>query len=271
MSNEMNYIERIKQLKSEKKITNDKLSELTGIPLGTLSKILAGMNDSPKLSNVIAICNALGCSVDYIVSGIPENTNNYTLDAGEIRLIEKFRSLDSYGQELVALVMDKEAERITREHYIPASREIIRTGANVAQKKYDAPRYSSSAQILQKRNIMLYDMPMSAGTGSYLDSADGVEINIPRNPKTDTADYAIRISGNSMEPKFHNGDILLIEESESVDIGELGIFVLDGDGYFKKYGGDCLISLNPVYANIMLKDFSDVSCLGRVVGKLRRK
>jgi phage repressor protein C with HTH and peptisase S24 domain/DNA-binding Xre family transcriptional regulator len=271
MSDEMNYIERIKQLKSEKKITNDRLSELTGIPLGTLSKILAGMNDSPKLSNVIAICNALGCSVDYIISGVPENTNNYTLDSGEIRLIEKFRSLDTYGQELAAMVIDKEAERITREHYIPTSREIIRTGANSDQKKYSAPRYSQSAQLTSKRSIMLYDMPMSAGTGAYLDGSEAVEINIPRGPKTDTANYAIRISGNSMEPKFHNGDILLIEESESVDIGELGIFVLDGDGYFKKYGGDCLISLNPVYANIMLKDFSDVSCLGRVVGKLRRK
>ena len=51
---EYTYIDRIKQLKSEKKITNDQLSEMTGIPLGTLSKILAGISDSPKLSNIIA-------------------------------------------------------------------------------------------------------------------------------------------------------------------------------------------------------------------------
>ena len=36
----MDYIDRIKQLKAEQKITNDELSEKTGIPLGTLSKIL---------------------------------------------------------------------------------------------------------------------------------------------------------------------------------------------------------------------------------------
>ena len=46
------YIDRIKSLKAQKKITNDRLAELTGIPLGTLSKILAGMSDSPKLSNI---------------------------------------------------------------------------------------------------------------------------------------------------------------------------------------------------------------------------
>ena len=49
----MDYIDRIKQLKSEKKITNDRLSEMTGIPLGTLSKILAGISDSPKLANIV--------------------------------------------------------------------------------------------------------------------------------------------------------------------------------------------------------------------------
>ena len=77
----LSYIQRIKQIKNEKRITNDKLSELTGIPLGTLSKILAGMNDSPKLSNMIAIADALGCSLDYIINGRPDNENNFTLSA----------------------------------------------------------------------------------------------------------------------------------------------------------------------------------------------
>ena len=63
------YIDRIKQMKAERKLTNDRLSELSGIPLGTLSKLMAGMNESPKLSNIVAICNALDCSVDYIVTG----------------------------------------------------------------------------------------------------------------------------------------------------------------------------------------------------------
>ena len=75
----MDYIDRIKQLKAEQKVTNDELSEMTGIPLGTLSKILAGISDSPKLSNIVAICDALGCTLDYAVSGTPENHHNYTL------------------------------------------------------------------------------------------------------------------------------------------------------------------------------------------------
>ena len=50
--------------------------------------------------------------------------------------------------------------------------------------------------------------------------------------------FALRINGDSMEPLYHNGDMVLVQNCSSVEVGELGIFVLDGDGYFKKYGGD---------------------------------
>jgi len=67
------YIDRIKLMKSRKKMTNEQLAEKSGIPLGTLSKIMAGMSDSPKVASIVAICGALDCSVEYIVTGTPEN------------------------------------------------------------------------------------------------------------------------------------------------------------------------------------------------------
>ena len=60
-------------------------------------------------------------------------------------------------------------------------------------------------------------------------------------------------------------------DCDSVENGELGIFVLDGSGYFKVFGGDRLISLNPEFGDIMLKDFTEISCCGKVIGKLKRK
>ena len=106
----MDYKDRIKDLKGQRKMTNEKLSELTGIPLGTLSKLLAGISDSPKLSNMMAICDALDCSLDYLAYGVPMNTNNYTLDDKEIHLIEAYRSLDAYGKDLTEVVIEKEAD-----------------------------------------------------------------------------------------------------------------------------------------------------------------
>ena len=333
------YLERIKKLKSSRKITNDKLSEMTGIPLGTLAKLLAGISDSPKLSNIVAISRALDCSLDWLITGVPENTNNYTLELAEMTLVETYRELDSYGQALTLAVMDMERARAERQAdeetiklhdmarrtarrggvrlhrpeeaasveeaatapaaIMPAAQapialtaaDLIRGGGEdtaaevasaeaVVSAKAETPtipksfltRSSALPAGLRRRSIGLYDMPVSAGVGEFLADSTRIEdIVIPDDPRTAEADYALRINGDSMEPKYHSGDILLIQSADTVEEGELGIFVLDGSGYFKKYGGDHLISLNPQYPPIRLKDFEDVSCCGRVVGKLKKK
>ncbi len=269
------YIDRIKKLKSEKKMTNDSLSEKTGIPLGTLSKLLAGMNESPKLSNIVAICNALDCSVEYVVTGAPENTNNYTLSGEEIAFIESYRKLDRWGKGLLNTVLAKEEERVASladvSEVAEESRPSETAGGRILRPVSSAGRYAGAHYAGGKRPIKLYELPVSAGVGVYLDDARVETVSIPVSEKTAEADYALRISGDSMEPKYHNGDVLLVRNADSVEIGELGIFLLDGSGFFKAYGGDRLLSLNPEYGPILLKDFSDVQCKGRVIGKLRRK
>ena len=268
------YIDRIKLMKSRKKLTNERLSELSGVPLGTLSKLLAGMNESPKLSNIIAICSALDCSVEYIVTGAPDNTNNYTLNPEEISLVELYRQLDSWGKSVAGVVIAKERERVLGTEAptvsVPAPAAILRSQvAQIPQRS--AGRFAGERLVRGKRSIRLYELPVSAGIGVYLDDARSEKISIPGNEKTADADYALRISGNSMEPKYHDGDILLVQNADGVEIGELGIFLLDGSGFFKVFGGDRLLSLNPEYGPILLKDFSEVQCRGRVIGKLRRK
>ncbi len=270
----MDYIDRIKQLKAEQKVTNDELSEMTGIPLGTLSKILAGISDSPKLSNIVAICDALGCTLDYAISGTPENNHNYTLEPGEMRLMENYRKLDRHGREMVTLVLEKECERLRSENYSEVAQPEVKVASTPKAKILSTPsvdRNQSAASRLGKRPLPLFDLPVSAGTGVFLDDARAEEIMIPNNPRTDGADFAVRISGHSMEPRYHDGDVLLIQDCDTVENGELAIFVLDGAGYFKKFGGDRLLSLNPEFGDILLKDFDEVVCCGKVVGKLKRK
>lgn len=344
---EETYLERIKHIKSAQKITNDKLSEMTGIPLGTLSKLLAGINDSPKLANMVAISQALGCSLDWLITGTPENTNNYTLTPEEMSLIENYRLLDAYGRTLTATVIEKERDRAAQQkaaealtlhdmarghttrntrarrrpytaadladtvstqahRYKPAASpmttsaqppDVTHTSQSIPLQAampeggrphgalHDTPAVSpTGARLLaqpsragnlpaglRRRKIPMYDLPVSAGTGEFLSESSRTDILIPDSARTVEADYALRISGDSMEPRYHSGDILLVQTAESVTEGELGIFILDGAGYFKRYGGDRLISLNTAYVPILLKDFENVSCCGRVVGKLKRK
>lgn len=272
----MDYIKRIKEIKNEKKMTNDELAERTGIPGGTLSKILAGISESPKLCNIVAICEVLNCSLDYIMYGVEENTNNYTLSDEEIDMVERFRALDERGRETVLSLIDQESSYTAA----PAPRATNRSttthrAARVLESQSLSDRlaaaYASSDNGIGRRPIMLYDLPVSAGPGVAVDEGLGEEITIRDNSRTREADYALRISGNSMEPRYHDGDILLVQECEMLEFGELGIFILDGNGFFKVYGGDRLYSLNPEYGDILLKDFNEARITGRVIGKLRKR
>ena len=267
------YIDRIKQLKNQRKLTNEQLAERSGIPLGTLSKLLAGMSESPKLSNIVAICNVLDCSVEYIVTGTPDNTNNYTLTADEISIVESYRRLDRWGQGLVEAVLAKEAERTDamREQSGALPMPSVRKPSQLLHTPPRTGRYVGERLTGGKRSISLYELPVSAGAGVYLDDSRAEPIRIPQGEATADADYALRISGDSMEPKYHNGDVILVQITDSVEVGELGIFLLDGCGFFKVYDGSRLLSLNPKYSPILLRDFADVQCKGRVVGRLRKR
>lgn len=70
-----------------------------------------------------------------------------------------------------------------------------------------------------------------------------------------------------MEPLYNDGDILLIEPTCQIEVGEIGIFIIDGEAYVKKFGNGELISLNKGYGNISITEYSN--CMGRVVDKLR--
>ncbi|MBE6691060.1 MAG: helix-turn-helix domain-containing protein [Ruminococcaceae bacterium] len=265
----MDYIKRIKKIKSEKKMTNDELAERTGIPGGTLSKILAGISESPKLSNFVAICEALNCSLDYIMYGIEENSNNYTLDEEEIDLVERFRTLDNRGKDTVMGVLEREEAYARGEVKTPAKRARILTPEPLRSRL--AAAYESSDNGFKRLTLPLYDLPVSAGVGVALDEESTEEITVSDNSRTREADFALRISGNSMEPRYRDGDILLVQETDTLEFGELGIFILDGSGFFKVFGGDRLYSLNPEYGDILLKDFEDARIAGRVIGKLKKR
>lgn len=113
------------------------------------------------------------------------------------------------------------------------------------------------------------DLPVSAGTGVYLHDDHSEQIKVPVNDETLRANYALRVAGDSMEPRFRDGDIVLVETQPSVEIGEIGIFILNSEAYIKKYGGDCLISLNSKYEDIPISGSDSFYCKGKVFARLK--
>ncbi|MBR1723969.1 MAG: hypothetical protein IJ723_02985, partial [Ruminococcus sp.] len=63
-------------------------------------------------------------------------------------------------------------------------------------------------------------------------------------------------------------DIVAVKNQPTVEVGEIGIFILNSEGFIKKFGGDCLISLNKEYKNIKLHEHDEISCQGKVMGAI---
>ena len=119
--------------------------------------------------------------------------------------------------------------------------------------------------FMQQRVMRLFDIPAAAGTGSFLDSYSYTELAVDETVPKD-ADFAIRISGDSMMPRFTDGQIVFIKEQNTLDIGETGIFSLDGNAYIKKLGQGELLSLNTEYEPIPIHEYNSFHIFGKVVG-----
>lgn len=118
------------------------------------------------------------------------------------------------------------------------------------------------------REIKLFDLPASAGRGEFLDGEDYIMIEVGAEVPA-SAEFGIRIKGNSMEPRFVDGQIVFVQSTRQVENGEIGIFFLNGNAYCKKMmstrDGNFLISLNKEYTPIPIRKQDSFLVFGRVV------
>lgn len=84
-------------------------------------------------------------------------------------------------------------------------------------------------------DMPLSAMPASAGTGMFLDEDQFDRISVPKDSVPRGADFGVRVSGDSMEPKYYDRQIVWVQKCDSLMPGEVGIFLYDGEGYLKMY------------------------------------
>lgn len=115
-----------------------------------------------------------------------------------------------------------------------------------------------------------YDYGVSAGIGNFLDEWDvpKATVEISDSPIAHQADYILKVDGDSMTPKYEDGDRVFVKAQESIDLNEIGIFVIDGKCFLKQYKGDCLHSLNSDYNDISFNENQNIKCVGKVLGKV---
>lgn len=219
----------------------DKLSDM-GIELS--EKTLYGYEKGIRMPNgdmLINLCKIYKCT--NIISAFEPLTDDM-VTFSDLKMIEKYHDLDDHGKEMVDCILEKESQRI---------------------KKYG--KLSKAVSAVPTRIISYYFKNTSAGTGQIvIDNLPEKDIEIPDKPEYRNVSYAIGVNGNSMEPVFHDGDILLVEATQEINIGEIGIFQINNMCYVKELGQTSLISLNKDYSDIPLNE--SVRIQGKVIDNI---
>lgn len=117
-----------------------------------------------------------------------------------------------------------------------------------------------------KKRINLYSLPISAGVGK--DSFEDIPFD-DYETDNDVCDFALQISGNSMEPKIQDGSIVLIKRQETITDNKAGAFFYNGKVYCKYLlhndGKVYLCSYNNNYPPIEVAENDELIVYGAVI------
>lgn len=95
-------LEMIQKLKKEKGLTTEMISKLSGVPIGTLNKILNGETKDPKLETLKAIARVLGCTLDDFDDVEKDKS---VLTEKESMLLVNFRKLTEENQSKILMAI----------------------------------------------------------------------------------------------------------------------------------------------------------------------
>ncbi len=230
----ISYAEIIRRRRREKGMNQEELGARVHIGKNAVGAWESGRS-RPDLSSVPVICEALGISLEDFF-GLPKEPAKKQ-EVPEC-YAARYLALNDYHRQIILRQMDS----------------LLEMQKTAAQKK--------------RRLIRIFrnDLSACAGPSFTIGEGKGESVWIERTPLTVEADELIRVSGDSMEPEFHDGDQVLVKHTSSLRPGEIGIFTNGDAGYIKIYQKDGLHSLNPAYPAMIFHEGDEVRCVGKVIG-----
>ena len=241
----MDFCKMLKALRLRASLTQQDLSKLVGVSALTVRNWESGTK-TPSMQAIIQLAKALQTSSDELL-GIKEAAIIYPITIAEKNLLLNYRELDKYSKKIVETVCNLERNR----------------GNNA-----DFEQSTKPARLIPK-----YATPAAAGY-SFQEGVDDCEMIPVVGDVPQSADFAVRIQGNSMVPYINDGDTVYVKRTCELDIGDIGIFSVNGAMYCKLYqkdeNGDVILaSANPEMSdsNVSVKSGSNTTlvCYGRVI------
>ena len=241
----------LKELRLKRQLTSEQLCERLGIKGGSYRNY--ERNDrKPNYDTLVKLADYYGVSTDYILgrpnAKAPKDPFDEieTIDEMEKDLIKEWLNLDEKS----------------RKSFLDVLRKIV-----LKEEARNKPVIEKAKYLL--RHLSCHKV--SAGFGFNLNDDDNwQEAEVYEVPEVHTADFAVEVDGDSMEPVYCDGDILLVKSTPVIDRGDVGVFTLNSCGYVKELGKNQLISYNEKYKPINFSTDDDMTCWGKVLGKTTR-
>jgi len=243
----MKMTEKLDRLMEMKGINKAELSRRTGIPYTTIASLYDKGYENIKLANLVKLARFFGVSLEFLSDDSIDFEKG--MEEAEIKAIsESYIALSRRGRKMVRKLMDE-----------------IRV--------YESAQKEQEPESREPEYIREYLTPAAAGYASPAEGEDYVLIpkdeNTPKN-----ADFAVRISGDSMEPYIKDGSRVYVSRMCELTDGDVGIFFVDGDMKCKQYcedsfGNIYLFSLNRERkdADVVVPASSGITilCFGKVL------
>ena len=230
---------KIKEFRLKRNLTQKELAKLVSVGDTTIANYEKGFR-SPKKDTMFDLANAFNISIDDLFPPIQNSSSSNT------------SQIQSIYDELTPLRQNKVlnyAEKQLKE-----------------QRNEEETKINEVSEAIQLYSYDYYDHPASAGTGQYLNDVRVERIELPVDID---ADFVIPIKGDSMEPDYHDGDLVFIQTSVDLNDGVIGVFNYNGDAYIKQLVIDkdqaYLHSLNPAYKDMPITPDTDFRIIGEVV------
>lgn len=235
--------ENIKRYRLQNGWTQQELGAKIGISKNAIGNYEKGFR-SPKKDTMFDLANAFNISIDDL---FPPIQNSSSSNTSQIQSI--YDELNPPRQNKVLTYAEKQLKE---------------------QRNEEETKINEVSEAIQLYSYDYYDHPASAGTGQYLNDVRVEQIELPVDID---ADFVIPIKGDSMEPDYHDGDLVFIQTSVDLNDGVIGVFNYNGDAYIKQLVIDedqaYLHSLNPAYKDMPITPDTDFRIIGEVVDLYR--
>ena len=240
--------ELLKSYRTEHKLSMDAFCELSDLTKGYISML--EKNEHPKSKKPIVPSYE---TIEKIAKGMQISVEG---------LIDMLDDDQEIQINATPPVLSKSSIQTIYDELKPPRQVKVLNYAEMQLKEQE----NEVSEAIQLYSYDYYDHPASAGTGQYLNDVRVERIELPVDVD---ADFVIPIKGDSMEPDYHDGDLVFIQTSVDLNDGVIGVFNYNGDAYIKQLVIDedqaYLHSLNPAYKDMPITPDTDFRIIGEVV------